>query len=656
MPAESTKPRSTRSAPLRIHLSVLIVALLFAVALPLIWLAQSSGESLALHSAAERMHLLAARAVERYEEVFGDAVTVVRLAATTEALAAPPPEGIDFKKDFLTEALAASPHVDGVFAGYPSGAFVQAVRLDSHGDSWRKALEAPAAAMWAIRVISETSPGQRMSNWRFIAANGTAVGESHTIPAAYDPRTRPWYKGALQREGPVTIGPYVMAMTKAVGLTISARHRRIDKTILGADILLEAISEFLAAEKVSPGAKAYVFDRQGKLVIHSDEAIMQSILTAFGKRSEFGDSTAESRDPLLREVRDALAKKSGDGKLLRFEHDHERYIALAEPITFSSLLDKEILVIAAPLSDFTADSDRQLHHALAISGALLLAGLGASLIASRLITRSLSALTTEAVHLGDLDFRDAPPVSSLITEINMLATALASARDAIKSFALYVPRELVRKIVAAGLSAGRGAARQDVTVLFTDIKDFTTISERHSPEDVVAGLSAYFDLMNKEVEENEGSIVQFLGDSVYAMWNAPVADSDHVAHGCKCALDLAAAVAGFNQVRREAGLPEFITRFGLHTGSAVVGSVGAEKRLQYTAMGDTVNVASRLEGINKEFGTTILVSGAVEARCRGRFVFRALGKRKAKGREEEIAMFELVEATKRAPSDRETSV
>jgi len=259
---------------------------------------------------------------------------------------------------------------------------------------------------------------------------------------------------------------------------------------------------------------------------------------------------------------------------------------------------------------------------------------------SRLITRSLSDLTAEAVHLRDLDFEEGPTIQSRM--INTLAGALVSARDAIRTFAHNVPRELVRKIVASGLFVGRTAIRQEVTVLFSDIKDFTTISERNSPENVVVGLSSYFDLMNKGVEDNGGSIVQFLGDSVYAMWNAPVVDPDHVAHGCQCPLDLAAAVMRFNHARKEAVLLEFITWFGLHTGLAVVGSVGAEKRLQYTAMGDTVNVASRLEGINKNFGTMILVSGDVETRCRERFIFRALGKQKAKGREEEIEIFELV--------------
>ena len=265
-------------------------------------------------------------------------------------------------------------------------------------------------------------------------------------------------------------------------------------------------------------------------------------------------------------MRKLAGEQEGDDKVKRFASGGQNYIAHVTAIRFSSLHNEHVLVIAAPMSDFTEASERLLRHGLRVSAALLVAGLAIALIASRLITGSLSRLTAEAVHFGDLDFVEGAQVQSRIKEINMLAGALASARDAIRTFALYVPRELVRKIVASGLFGERGAVRQEVTVLFTDIKDFTTISERHSPEEVVLGLSAYFDLMNKGVEENAGSIVQFLGNSIYAMWNAPVADPDHVAHGCRCALDLRKAVADSMPQRPRPARQNCVTRFGLHPG------------------------------------------------------------------------------------------
>lgn len=218
------------------------------------------------------------------------------------------------------------------------------------------------------------------------------------------------------------------------------------------------------------------------------------------------------------------------------------------------------------------------------------------------------------------------------------------ARDAIFTFALYVPRELVRKGIESGQFSGRAAWRQEVTALFTDIYDFTTLSEQHAPEEVVAMLSEYFDIFSEVVDAHDGTIIQFLGDSVFAMWNAPAPDERHAENACRCALAVEERLQAFNEAQREKGLPEFRTRFGIHTGTAVVGSVGAKERLQYTAMGDTVNVASRLEGMNKNYGTTIMASGAVVAQASDAITFRPLGSAQAKGRATALEIYEVLSA------------
>jgi adenylate cyclase len=179
-------------------------------------------------------------------------------------------------------------------------------------------------------------------------------------------------------------------------------------------------------------------------------------------------------------------------------------------------------------------------------------------------------------------------------------------------------------------------------VLFTDIRDFTTISEQHSPEDVVDTLSTYFELLNTIAERHGGTVVQYLGDSIFVMWNAPVPDARHAENGCRCALAMKAAVDDLNEANRRNGRPALITRFGLHTGPAVVGSFGAISRQQYTAMGDTINVASRLEGLNKEFNTSILVSAAIYDAVADRFDLRPLGLVQVKGRAEKVDLWELV--------------
>jgi adenylate cyclase len=128
------------------------------------------------------------------------------------------------------------------------------------------------------------------------------------------------------------------------------------------------------------------------------------------------------------------------------------------------------------------------------------------------------------------------------------------------------------------------------------------------------------------------------------MWNAPIPNQDHAADACRCALGLRSRIEEFNAEQQRQGLPPFATRFGLHTGSAVVGTVGANDRFQYTAMGDTINVAARLETLNKEYGTTILVSAAAREQAGEAFLFTPLGRAHAKGRSEKIDVYELSEA------------
>lgn len=625
--------------PLNVHLSLLIILLLAATAVPLVWLSYDRGRDVALAAAVESMDLLTQRTADRYRIVFDSVEPFVTMASVSDAFATPPPAAPERKQETFLTALQGSDYIDGLFVGYPNGSFMHAVNL-ADSPAWRKVLDAPAEAAYALRTISPDERDRMVSTWRFLDETGRELAKSGPVKAQYDPRTRPWYQMASTVPGTVGIGPYVTATTRSLALTVARGHVDDGRIVIGTDIMLATIANFLATEKVSPESRAYILDGFGKLIIHSDPGIMERLL------AEPPDGTGAEvsiEDPVYAAARAAMSQAAKDNLgHFRFDVGGRAYLGSATTMRVSPSLHGNTLVVAAPLSDFTAESYRLLRQGLLISGVVLGIGIAATVLVANLITRSLQTLTRQAARLGDLDFRTAAVPSSNIAEINALASGLAVARDAIRSFALYVPRELVRKIVANSALASETAVRQEISVLFTDIRDFTTICEKISPEEVVNLLSAYFDAINASVEANGGSIIQFMGDSVCAMWNAPVGDPDHVSHACRCALEIAATVERFNARQQAQGQPVFVTRIGLHTGSAVVGNVGAASRLQYTAMGDTMNVASRLEGINKEFGTTIMVSRAVVARCGDVFAFRPLGKKQAKGRTARLDIFELV--------------
>lgn len=638
----SDQPRWVQ--PIRVHLSVLIVLLLVGISVPLMWLTYEQGKESAITGAEQQMRLLGRHAIDRYRSLFYDGFATAKIAASLEPLNAAPPAQFEANKAFLVAALQGSPFLDGIYAGYPDGSFIHAVNL-ADNPRWKARLEAPEAAHFAVRTIERRTGEAATSTWRFLDAQAQEIGSTTTSEVTFDPRRRPWYRAAFRAGEPVAVGPYVTATTQSLSLTLSMPMQDNPRVIAGIDVLLETISDILAKEAVSQHGRGFIFDREKKLIVHSDREMMDRILAGYDTSKSEGSTGPAVDDPTVEAVRQLLrVPEPQPDRMVRFMVGDEPYLAQISTVMFSDLVKGNTIVITAPLADFTGPNVELLRRTMLIAAAVVLGGILAALVIARIISRALYALAGEARQIGNLEIEPRQRTMSWIAEINTLGRALDSAREAIGTFALYVPRELVRRIVIAGrLGADRGL-RQEVTILFTDIRDFTTISEQHSPEQVVELLSTYFELCNETVERHNGVIIQYLGDSIYAMWNAPSEDPDHVADACRCALALRAAIDEYNRTNRLEGKPELVTRFGIHTGEAVVGSVGASARRQYTAMGDTVNVASRLEGMNKQFGTNILVSGAVRERCPGHtFGFRSLGHAQAKGRSEQIEIFELSE-------------
>jgi adenylate cyclase len=197
---------------------------------------------------------------------------------------------------------------------------------------------------------------------------------------------------------------------------------------------------------------------------------------------------------------------------------------------------------------------------------------------------------------------------------------------------------VVKQLIERGGLEGAGQTRE-VTLLFSDIRGFTTLSETRPPEEVVALLNRYFSLQVDVIFRHGGSLDKFIGDAIMAFWGAPLDDPQHAQHAVACALDMAAAL---EQFKREIGasVAGFDVGIGVHSGPAVVGLIGSEKRREYTSIGDTVNLASRIEGLTKEAGRRILVSRETMSRCAGAFEFAPCGTFKAKGRAQGVELFE----------------
>lgn len=194
----------------------------------------------------------------------------------------------------------------------------------------------------------------------------------------------------------------------------------------------------------------------------------------------------------------------------------------------------------------------------------------------------------------------------------------------------------------AGEEVQLGGKQKQITLLFSDIKSFTSIAEHYAPDDLVFQLSEYFEDLSKVVLDNQGTIDKYIGDAIMAFWGAPESDENQAHNACMTALIMQQKLSGLNKYWQNNGGAEFLTRIGLHMGHAVVGNIGSSERMNYTAIGDNVNLAARLEAANKIYRTSILVSEHVVHAIDSDFVVRPIDIIAVKGKNKSVRIYELM--------------
>ncbi|MBI3268851.1 MAG: adenylate/guanylate cyclase domain-containing protein [Planctomycetes bacterium] len=278
----------------------------------------------------------------------------------------------------------------------------------------------------------------------------------------------------------------------------------------------------------------------------------------------------------------------------------------------------------------------------AIAGSLFLAFLVLSIILSigfaRIVTKPIESMThgVEAISSGDLhrrvEVRSHDEIGRLCTAINRMVGTLA----------VYLPVKLVAQILGGKATLSLGGVRTPATIFFSDIANFTTISEQLKPEELTSLLNQYLTAMTDIVEETGGTVDKYIGDAIMAFWGAPNPVADHALLGCETALRQLATHEKMRVEWRKQGKPECVFRIGLNSGDIVVGNMGSNNRFNYTAMGDAVNLSSRLEGANKEYGTRVMVGENTHRLAVVKYEFRKLDRLQVKGKTVPVTVYELL--------------
>lgn len=272
---------------------------------------------------------------------------------------------------------------------------------------------------------------------------------------------------------------------------------------------------------------------------------------------------------------------------------------------------------------------------MALALVLLIAG-----AVSWAIVRALRRISGSAVRMQAFEFSPEAPTSRIV-ELADVMQGLERAKTVGRAMSKYVPVDLVKQLYLKNEEPALGGELGELTLMFTDIEGFTSLAERLTPRELSERLGSYLQTIAECVESHGGTIDKYIGDAVMAFWNAPRPLADHARHACEVVLRCQTALGRLYDSEAWLGLPRLVTRFGVHSGRAMIGHFGAPSRFSYTALGDDVNLAARLEPLCKQYGVSVLVSAAVRDACQDHFSFRHIDRVAVKGKTQPVDVYEL---------------
>lgn len=616
---------SRRSIPFHVTLLTLMVLIVLPLAAALLWLGWRSVDQLEDRSIRHRMAALDSAVEGFLTSGLRVVVAVGSTLAETQAFAPGSTVADEERLRQFAVIIERYPAMAAIYVGYEDGHFLYVGRTETLSISQRLEFDAPDAPSLLMRSLA-AGDGLRRESWWFQLADGSH-SPTQTRMLDFDPRTRPWYIDAMRVSGPVLTEPYTFAQANVVGVSAGMPLRQ--GGVIGFDFTLNTLSRLIGDYRFTPNSIIMVASDTGTIFMESE-----------GCRIDGG--TCLPGEDQVRAAMRAAINRAVDGDD-RIEDDvvlagrSYRLLVHKVPPVFGR---RYMVVAAVPISELAVDSRTLLERAGLTAAITVTFAIFGVLLASYVLSRSISRIAAKTERIRDLDFSDQTRVESRITEIVRLSDSVERMREGLEVFGRYVSKHLVQQIMHSPEAAGVGGMRREITVMFTDIEGFSRITETMEPELLTSRLSRYFDALGSAILANRGTIDKYIGDSIMAFWNAPEPDPDHVVNACRAALQAAEAGRQLSEKWRQLGRPGFRTRFGLHTGPAVVGNVGAREHINYTLVGAVANQASRLEGLNKMYHTEILASGEVAAATAGHFVWRHIDRIVAAGTTEEHEIHE----------------
>ena len=625
-------PERRRTFTLRFTLLALILTLLVTSGLAIngIWLVKS--RSVARDLSDQYFNLLSRMVAQRASDMLSPAALLLRqhqIEAQRRLINVGDFSDLGMR---LVERLRARPNLAQLYhATAATGEFVGA---------W----QAEGNTIVLSRSVPDVDEGA-FSEWT-IYPDGSRAQDRRDLKTGYDARQRVWFKLAAAQPDDhlVWTEPYTFFRTQRPGITAAQAWRlpgdASPRGVFAADFSLDGIGNFLTENSRLDGARSFLVTRQGQIVVSSkqdpgdpDDAVWPAVqaalphpLTALQMNSPVNVST---------------------------NYNGATYLGVVQMFRIAGG-PEWALVSVVPEARFLAASIASIQVAGAIGLAVVLAAIVLGWLVSGRVARPLLQITEELGRVGRFELSPNPTPSSLIREVMVVSEGVDRMKTSLRSFSRYVPVDLVRDVMASGREAELSADVRELTLFVSDIAGFTAISEGLAPDELVTQLAEYLEAMTGAIRAEGGTIDKYVGDGIIALFNAPRLVPQHAAAACRAALAARTAALALQNEWHTRGLPGFPTRIGLNKGEVVVGNIGTRERFAYTAMGDAMNLASRLESLNKTYGTTLMASEAVWKEAGSEFEWRKLDRVAVVGRNESTLVFELLgEAGRLTPAEKE---
>jgi adenylate cyclase len=517
---------------------------------------------------------------------------------------------------FLSQ-LQAQPTISWVAFGWPDGSFSAAHKL---GDG-------------AVETVDIAAGEPKLRIEEYELNGGDAEFKTRRVQdSSYSVTEQPWYREPVKIDAPAwtTFSTHPGGERPAVAFAGPIDIAQKPEGVLAIIIELTRVSRFLSQLTVGKSAGAFILDRDGSAIASPD--------------ADADEAHALKTDHPLFHVAAAAARQvastydweKSEPVRTSVVQDDKAYEAVLTPISFPGWS----LVTVVPESEFLGPVQTTIRKLLVgLAVLIVFAGLLSAWLAQRLIAAPLLKVASEVRHVERFDLDKVERHPSRLAEIENLSGAIADMALGLAAFRKYIPADLVKLLISEGTEAKLGGDIRFMTVMFIDLAGFTGMSERMGSR-IIPLLSRYFDAVSARIQDNGGTIDKFIGDAVMAFWGAPKPNADHALDCCRAALACQRAVQDAD-LRDDAGNPVKI-RIGINSGDMLVGNIGSEVRLNYTVIGDAVNIASRLESTNKQYGSAIIIGPETRRLAADRIVVRELDRLAVYGRAGGLQIYELL--------------